>query len=43
MVRVFECFNIEVIKEILADIEENDEKEIIGIEAGRSLDIISGR
>lgn len=43
MVRAFESFNTKLIIDMLTNIEQNDEKEIIRIEAKRSLDIINKR
>ena len=43
MVRAFESFNTKLIIDMLTNIEQNDEKEIIRIEAKRSLDIIKKR
>jgi len=41
IVRAFESFNTEFIIDMLINIKENDKKEIIRIEAKRSLDIIN--
>ncbi len=43
IVRALESFNTELIIDMLTNIEQNDEKEIIRIEAKRSLDIIKKR
>ena len=43
VVRAFESFNSRISIEMLNHIKENDEKEIIRIEAKRSLDIINRR
>ncbi|OOM05683.1 HEAT repeat domain-containing protein [Clostridium saccharobutylicum] len=42
-VRAFESFNNQIIIDLLTNIKENDEKEIIRIEATRSLNIIKNK
>jgi len=43
LVRAFESFNNKLIIDLLSNIKENDDEEIIRIEATRSLDIIKNR